>query len=115
MGPISRQDLQNMLDTNKNRILERSVCKADLQQVHDVLKNVQQQFQQNLQQLKQFEVELQQVARRDEMLESRLATVERDIKELKAEVFRLLDLKPLIMQTYNATQQPEPSVTYSTI
>lgn len=113
MGPISRQDMQAMLESSKNRILERAACKTDLQPIQDLMKSIMQIFQQNQQLMKQFENQLLQVARRDIQLEARLATVERDIKELKAEMFRLLDLEPLIIQAYSAAgKQRQSEVTY---
>lgn len=115
MGPISRQELQGMLENSKNRVLERAACKTDLQPIQDLMKTILQMFQQNQQLMKQFENQLLQVARRDILLESRLATVERDIKDLKAEVFRLLDLEPLIIQAYSAAgRQRQSEVTYAT-
>ena len=89
MISLTKQDMQNVIDSAKNRILERVATRQDIQvaceatrdrvltYIHDV--------QQQLYQLtKQTNVQTQQLLRRVINIENRLATLEYDLKSIYA-------------------------------
>lgn len=80
MNPISRQDVQNIVDMSRNRIMERMVTKQDVAMVSEALKNIMAVNQQNQQLLRQSEQQRTQLAKRVATLEGRIASFENEMR-----------------------------------
>lgn len=79
MGPVNKQDVQNIVDTSRNRLIEkldRVALKQDIQALMDCVKNLLNVHQQNQQLLRQAEYQRLQMIRRLTALEARMAQVE---------------------------------------
>lgn len=81
MGPVvSKQDVQNIINTCQNRILERTASKQDLQAVNDTIKSLLNLNQQSQQLMRQAEYQRSQMARRVMALEARLIQLEQELR-----------------------------------
>ena len=103
MQPVSRQDVQNIVDTARNRIMERLVTKQDLNLITDTIKNLTNLHLQSQQMLKQSEYQRSQLTRRIVSLETRIVAFENDIRALNASVARSTGQPPqqIIMPVQN--------------
>ena len=91
MGPISRQDVQNIVEASRNRIFERAAMKQDLQPLNEMVKNLVTLVQQNQQLLRQAEYQRSQMTRRAVALESRLSALEQEIRPLRSVMTRMVE------------------------
>lgn len=80
MGPVSKQDVQNLITTAQNRIFERIAGKQDVQLLTDTVKTLLNQHQQSMQLQRQAEVQRLQLLRRMTALEARNAQLEQEIR-----------------------------------
>jgi ribosomal 50S subunit-associated protein YjgA (DUF615 family) len=79
MGPASKQDVQSIVETSRNRItdkLDRVALKQDIQALMDCVKSLLNVHQQNQQLLRQAEYQRLQMIRRMTALEARMTQVE---------------------------------------
>jgi hypothetical protein len=86
MGPISKQDVQSMLNTAQNRILERVALRQDVQALTDVVKNLLNLNQQNQQLFRQSEYQRLQLVRRAVALEARMGQLEAELRAMRTTV-----------------------------
>jgi hypothetical protein len=112
MNPVSRQDVQNIVDIARNRIMERMVTRQDLMPINDCVKNLLALHQQSQQLLKQSEYQRSQLTRRVVALETHIATLENDIRVLSSAVVRAVEQRqqPVVTPTQVAPveQQTQP-------
>jgi ribosomal 50S subunit-associated protein YjgA (DUF615 family) len=79
MGPVNKQDVQSIVETSRNRIVEkldRVALKQDIQALMDCVKSLLNVHQQNQQLLRQAEYQRLQMIRRMTALEARMAQIE---------------------------------------
>ncbi len=89
MTPITRQDIQNILQITLNRAMERVAMKQDVIILADAVRNLSAMHQHSQQLLKQSEDQRVQLIRRAVALEGRLATLENEIRGLNATVAKI--------------------------
>ena len=104
MNPISRQDVQNIVDISRNRIMERMVTKQDVAMVSEALKNLLTLSQQNQQLLRQYEQQRMLLARRVATLEGRLANFENEMRATTNTILKTAGQRPQIVMP---APQPE--------
>ena len=109
MNPISRQDVQNIVDISRNRIMERMVTKQDVAMVSEALKNIMAVNQQNQQLLKQSEYQRAQLAKRVATLEGRIASFENEIRVVSTTMLRSAEQKAQQI-TLPAQNHPEEAI-----
>lgn len=112
MNPISRQDVQNIVDISRNRIMERMVTKQDVAMVSEALRNIMVVNQQNQQLLKQSEYQRAQLAKRVVTLEGRIASFENEIRSVSTTMLRSAEQRAqqITLPTQN---QPQESPQYA--
>lgn len=96
MITLTKQDIQNAVDTAKNRIMERMVTRQDVQMVCDasrdrVLAYVQIIQQQQLQLARQTNAQILQIGKRGPAYESRLTNIENELKNTHVMLQRITD------------------------
>lgn len=89
MGPVSRQDVQNIVDVARNRIMERAVNRQDLCVLSDTIRNLTTLHTQSQQLLKQSEYQRLQLNRQIVALEARLVNLGNDLKTTQAMISRM--------------------------
>jgi phage terminase small subunit len=89
MGPLSKQDVQNMLDSCRSQMVQRLAAKQDIQQIQDIVKTMLGAVQQNQQILRQAEYQRSQLTRRAIALEARIAQLEQEIHSSKEAMNRM--------------------------
>jgi hypothetical protein len=94
MGPANRQDVQNIVDIARNRILERTVTKQDLTVLSEAVRNLMNMQQQSQQMLKQGEYQRLQFTRRAVALEARMALIENELRGVQQALTKLAGQKP---------------------
>lgn len=117
MGPVNRQDVQNIVEIARNRIMERAVTKQDMAVMMESIRNLTNMHQQSQQILKQGEYQRSQLTRRAVALETRLGTVENELKTVQYLLGKLAEQKPqqIIMPVrpeQPATPEPTPDYAY---
>ena len=95
MAPASKQDVQNIIDTMRNRIMERVALRQDVQYLTDYVKNLQTISQQNQQLLRQGEYQHLQMARRAVALEARMTALEGEIRSMRITMSKLAEQQNL--------------------
>ena len=108
MGPISRQDVQNIVETSRNRIFERVAMKQDLLTLTELVKNLLTLEQQNQQLLRQAEYQRSQMTRRVIAAEARLGALEQEIKPLRSVLTRMVEQQHA-QQPQRVILQPQPT------
>jgi hypothetical protein len=97
MNPVSRQDVQNIIDISRNRIMERMVTRQDFLTLCDTVKNLVSLHQQSQQLLKQGDYQRSQLSRRLVALEARTISLESEVRALSVHTSRLVDQRsPLV-------------------
>lgn len=91
MNQVSRQDIQSIVDVARNRIIERVVCRQDMLVLHDAMKTIMSAQQQQQLLLRQAEQQRVVFTRRAEAVESRLSTIEHEIRTTQVLIARMLD------------------------
>ena len=89
MNPATKQDVQNIVDVTRNRVMERMLTKQDISSVVDCMKTIQALQQQNQQLLRQLDAQITQSNRRITTLESRAVSLETEVRSLRMDVQRL--------------------------
>lgn len=105
MNPANRQDVQNIVEGARNRIMERMVTRQDILILNDTIKNLSALNLQTQQLLKQADYNRSQSSRRIVALEARIASLQNEVRVLASLVARTADQKPqqVIMPVANAT------------
>lgn len=94
MGPVTRQDIQNIVEVNRNRILERVATKQDIAVLTDSIRQLTSMHQQSQQLLKQSEYQRLQLSRRAVAVEARLINVENELRSTQSMMSRMAGQKP---------------------
>ena len=116
MNPASRQDVQNIVEVARNRIMERAVTKQDLAALTEAVKAVSNMHQQSQLFIKQAEYQRSQQSRRTVALETRLVAMENELRSIQAQLARIAEQRPqqIIMPVRPAEQAPaEPAQQYA--
>lgn len=115
MGPVNRQEVQNIVEIARNRIMERAITKQDLAILMESIRNLTSMNQQSQQILKQGEYQRSQLTRRAVALEARLATVENELKTVQYLLGKVAEQKPqqIIMPVRTEQPSPEPAPDYA--
>lgn len=119
MTQLTRQDIQTVVDTAKNRIMERQVTKQDVQimadnvcsriysYVHNYTLQNQQQF------FRQLGVRNAQYTQRLTVMESRIGGLEQELKTMRQLLERMAGQKPQTQQIIMPVQvEPEKARDY---
>lgn len=110
MGPVTRQDVQNIVEVARNRIMERAVTKQDLTTLTDTIRTLTALHQQSQQMLKQSEYQRLQLSRQVVAAEARLANLDSEIKNTQAMISRLAGQRPQqIILPVQQTGDTQPS------
>lgn len=107
MGPVTRQDVQNIIEMSRNRIFERVATKQDITTLADTIRQLTNLQQQSQQMLKQSEYQRLQLSRRAAAVEARLINVENELRSLRSTTERMVEQKqqPIIVPVAPAPQQ----------
>lgn len=115
---VTKQDIQNLLAIERNRILERTITKQDLNALTEAIRNIIVLHQQSQQMLKQSEYQRLQLTRRAVAVEARLAGVENELHATQTLVARMLDrlaaqrLQPQVVQPAQTERGQTPTTEY---
>lgn len=109
MGPISRQDVQNIVDNSRTQLFQRVALKQDIQVLSETVKNMLVLLQQNQQFLRQAEYQRSQTTRRMVALEARLTALEQEIKPLRTVVTKMVEQQQRTAQVPQIVVQPAPT------
>lgn len=103
MNPVNRQDVQNIVEIARNRIMERMVTKQDILALTDTVKNLSALQLQSQQLLRQGEYQRSQLSRRVVALEARTIALENEIRSLNSSLSRMVGQRPqqIIMPVQN--------------
>jgi chromosome segregation ATPase len=80
MPPVNRQEVQNIIEIAKNRIIERVATKQDIIMLSDSIKTLSNLHLQSQQLLKQSEYQRSQLSRRIVALETRISSMDNEIR-----------------------------------
>lgn len=105
MNPISRQDVQNIVDISRNRIMERMVTKQDVAMVAEAMKNVLATCQQSQQLLRQSEYQRVELSRRVATLEARLSHFEQEMRVLNTAVLKTVERGQVALPMQSASDE----------
>lgn len=111
MGPVTRQDMQNIIETSKNRLLERIPSKQEFIQLSTNVRLISDQYQQQQQLFKSSEFQRSQLTRRIVALETKLTSVEIELKNITYLLSRIAEQRaqPTAQQVYQQSQQEPQS------
>lgn len=99
MAPLTRQDIQAVIDNARTRLLDYVATRQDVQTLKDSTKNLNTTLQQSQQFLRQEERQRTELIRRLSALETRMVQLEHDMQDIRRGVGTL------------ANQQPQEKVT----
>lgn len=94
MANLTKQDIQNIVENAKNRVLERVVTRQDVQCQTDLMKLMYTNLQQALQLVRQSEYQRVQMSRQIASLEGKLMQMDQELRQLKSATQKLADSKP---------------------
>lgn len=109
MSPVSRQDVQTMLDNFRNQLLQRTPVKQDVLTINDTLKTLLNVCQQNQQLIRQAEYQRSQLTRRAIALETRIAQLEQEIHSYRDVLNRMAAAKTPAPQVQIVSQPQQGS------
>jgi len=107
MAPLTKQDVQNLLEVSRNRIFERIASHQDIQAMQETIKALCNINQQTLQLIRQGEYQKTQLIRRAVLVENRMTILEQELKSLRITLTRMIDSQP---QQAVITAQPDQNV-----
>lgn len=113
MGPANRQDVQNIVEVARNRIMERAVTKQDLSVLSDAIRNLTNLHMQSQQLLKQSEYQRLQLTRRAVALEARIASFENEIRSMQSAMYKMAEQRPQQIVMPAPAEQTEPTTQYA--
>lgn len=91
MGPANRQDVQNIVNSSVNRLLQQVPTKQDVVVLNDSIRNLSNLSLQAQQLLKQADYQRSQQSRRVVATETRLANVENELRTTQAVLQQLVE------------------------
>ncbi len=94
MANLTKQDIQNIVENAKNRVLERVVTRQDVQCQTDLMKVMFTNLQQALQLVRQSEYQRIQMSRQIAGLEGKLMQLDQELRLLKSATQKLADNQP---------------------
>jgi hypothetical protein len=109
MNPVSRQDVQNIVEIARNRMMERMVTKQDLIAISDMTKTLLALHQQTQQLIRQGDYQRSQLSRRVVALEARTISLENEIRALSVLTSRLVDQQSPLVAAVTAKHFEEKS------
>lgn len=115
MAPVTRQDVQNIVEISRNRLLERVATRQDITVLTDTIRNLNNLHMQSQQLLKSSEYQRLQLTRRAVALEARLGQLENDLRTINSNMIKMMEQKaqpqPIVMPATAAPaeQQPAPA------
>ncbi len=118
MVNLTKQDIQNIVDNAKNRVLERVVTRQDVQSQTDLMKLMYTNLQQALQLTRHSEYQRVQMARQIAGLEARLIQMDQELRLMKGSISKLIDSQPekIIMPVQSdGSQTPEQRYLYNPV
>lgn len=117
MVNLSKQDVQGIVETAKNRMLDRVASKQDLQILNDTIKVMVSNQQQCQQLIRQSEYQRVQMMRRTVSLEARILQLDQELRNMRVSLDRLANSQPerILMptETTPAASAAEPRYTYN--
>jgi len=112
MTTITKQDLQNVVDSARNRLMERVASRQDVLALQDTIKMLTTMLQQSQQLQRQAEYQRVQLVRRAVAMESRMVQLERELQNMRRVMTQLAQTQPaeriterVIMQQAQPEQQ----------
>ncbi len=112
MGPANRQDVQNIVEVARNRIMERMVTKQDISVIADTIRTLNNLHQQSQQLLKQSEYQQSQLSRRVVALEARLINLEAELRNTQQTVVHHATKPQRIVVPAQPQTDGQPTVEY---
>jgi len=94
MVTLTKQDVQNVVDTARNRLLERIANRQDLQGVQEAIRVLTTNQQQIQQLLRQAEFQRVQMIRRTVSMEARMLQLEHELQNMRRAVIQLAEARP---------------------
>ena len=127
MGPLNKQDAQNLIENAKNRIIEKVATRQDVQllsessrdKVMNYVRDLLQVYQQNM--LRRSEYQQSQMQRRMVAMETRMITMEQELKATRGLLNQILEKVTeqasaqkisLPAQAYDATAEAQGQYAY---
>ncbi len=106
MGPVSRQDVQNIVNACRVQLTDRMASRQDLQALNETIRTLVNSNQQNQQLLRQAEYQRSQATRRMVAVEARLGALEQELRPLRAVMTKMVEQQSTTPQII--MQQPAP-------
>ena len=91
MNPASKQDVQGIVDIARNRLEQRTVARQDILNLTESIKQLVILHQQSQQMIRQSESQRLQLTRRSEAVETRLNSLENEIRSMGVVLSRIAD------------------------
>lgn len=91
MVPITKQDVQTIVEQSRTRILERVAMRQDILNLQETIKSLLTMAGQNQQLLRQAEFQRGQMLRRVSNLESRITALEQELKPLRSTMTKVVE------------------------
>lgn len=119
MTPVSKQEVQSLLDNARKQILEKVMNRQDIQglseaardRVMNYTRDLLQIYQQNM--LRRLEFYHVQSTRRVAMLETRMMTLEQEIKSMRQAIERIADATASPQRVYMPLQNESDKQPYT--
>lgn len=112
MSPVNRQDVQNIVEIARNRIMERMVTKQDISAITDAIRNISNLHLQSQQLLKQSEYQQSQLSRRVVALEARLINLEAELRNTQQAMLRVAEQPQRIVVPAQPQTESQPTTEY---
>lgn len=116
MAGLTKQDIQNIVENAKNRVLDRVASRQEVQSQTDLMKLMFTNLQQSLQISRQSEFQRAQMARQIASLEARLVQMDQEMRLIKVAAQKIVDNQPerIIMPVEaESGQSPERRYLYN--
>lgn len=91
MVPITKQDVQTIVEQSRTRILERVALRQDILNLQETMKSLLTTAGQNQQLLRQAEFQRTQLVRKVSNLESRITALEQELKPLRSTMTKVVE------------------------
>lgn len=113
MGPaVNRQDVQNIVEVARNRIMSNMVTKQDISAITDSIRTLNNLQTQSMQLLKQSEYQQSQLSRRVVALEARLINLEAELRNTHQTMTRVVDQPQRIVVPAQPNTEGQPTTEY---
>jgi hypothetical protein len=94
MVAVTKQDVQNVIDNSRNRLLQQVATRQDMQSMQDAVRTLTSTLQQSQQLLRQAEYQQAQLVRRAVITESRMVQMENELKNMRSSMNQLAQARP---------------------